>query len=227
LAAAAFDGREDIIRILIEAGADVNLKSGAFGQTPLFFAVQNNHVEAVRFLIESGANVDIWDDSGGTPLSHAIVRGHTGIAHLLRQSGAQTLEVEMPADNADIHSLLRRVQENHLNIVRDLIERGVNVNEMPEGLITPLMSSAHHGYVDITRLLLNNGAEVSIREERLGWTALFFAVKYNHPGVVHLLIEAGADVNIKDKDGFTPLMRSIGRHHTEVAQLLKDAGARE
>jgi predicted component of type VI protein secretion system len=80
--------RPDYIRMLIEAGADVNARDG-MGQTPLMFATRNSTPEVVTLLIEAGADVNARASSGRTPLSRANGRVFPEIIKILKAAGAQ------------------------------------------------------------------------------------------------------------------------------------------
>ncbi|WP_341814119.1 MULTISPECIES: ankyrin repeat domain-containing protein [unclassified Wolbachia] len=84
---AAKHGHTNIIKILIESGADVD---GKHSHTPLHAAAESNQLEAARILIKNGANVhtkDIWEC---TPLHYAAVSGSESIIRLLIQNGADS-----------------------------------------------------------------------------------------------------------------------------------------
>ncbi len=86
------------------------------------------------------------------------------------------------------------------------------------------------GDVETVRALLDAGADVEARTED-GHTALMLAAAGSHEGIVRALLDAGADVNAKDYEGYTALKMATVRisksHTTEIAALLRAAGARE
>jgi ankyrin repeat protein len=87
----------------------------------------------------------------------------------------------------------------------------------------PLHKAVERGDADMVRHLLADGYDADDTDEK-GRTAL---MKAEHEQVIELLINAGADVNVKDESGSTALMWAAKQGHTEIIQLLKDAGANE
>ena len=86
---AASTGNETIVRMLLEAGAQVDARSGAYRQiTPLIVAAAKGYTGTVRILLEAGADVNAQSSSGETALMEAAIEGHFGIARLLLQAGA-------------------------------------------------------------------------------------------------------------------------------------------
>eukprot|EP00903_Cladosiphon_okamuranus_P022139 g20360.t1 len=93
----------------------------------------------------------------------------------------------------------------------------------PQGF-TPLMHAAFAGHTDVTRVLLNRGANVFITEDQ-GATALFFSVQQGHLDVARLLVQAGSDVETRSIIGHTPLFKAAMKGYTEMARVLVGAGA--
>ena len=89
---------------------------------------------------------------------------------------------------------------------------------------TSLIPASERGHVDYVRRVLRTGIDVD-HVNRLGWTALLEAVilgggGHDHQAIVRLLLAAGADRSIADRDGVTPLEHARTRGHTAVASLL-------
>jgi len=80
-------GNVEIVRMLIDAGADVNLKDNN-GDTPLHVAAKYGRVEIVRILINARANLDVQNNHDETPVHYAAMNGNPGIARMLIDAGA-------------------------------------------------------------------------------------------------------------------------------------------
>ena len=97
---AASEGNIEAVKQHLAAGADVNVQSDFRKYTPLHEAIVGRKLEVANFLIEKGANVNMMDDTFGTPLDIAIMRGTmTEIVDLLRKHGGKTGEELKAAAN--------------------------------------------------------------------------------------------------------------------------------
>jgi uncharacterized protein len=95
---------------------------------------------------------------------------------------------------------------------------------------TALIAAAHLGHADAVKMLIAARAPLN-HVNNLGWTALMEAVVLgnggaNHTATVRALVDAGADVNVVDRQGQTPLQHARRRGYTEMARVLESAGAR-
>lgn len=92
---------------------------------------------------------------------------------------------------------------------------------------TMLMTASHEGHHKIVKMLLENGAPEGIdMQDRCGWSALMFAAFTGHStGIVELLLQYGADVNLVNKDGRTALFMASDKGHAAIVELLLKSGA--
>ena len=110
----------------------------------------------------------------------------------------------------------------NINVVKQYLAAGANVNAKGENGWIPLHMAALSGHKEIAELLINKGADVNAKEDFLGRTPLHYA---GTKEMIELLIDNGADVNAK-ANGITPLDWAIQRDQTEIADLLRKHGGK-
>ena len=195
---AAAYGHLDILRCLLENGADINASS-ADNCTPLMIALENGKLNVVTFLIEHGANVDLKDDRGDTALHYAMSR------YILYHCNA-SLEVCscLTEHGADVN--------------------GRNSNKELNSSRTPLMIASRCSRVDAMTFLIKHGANVNLQDKE-GETALHYAVDSFDVSceALRCLIENGANVDAVSNNGRTCLMNAIRK--VSVVTLLTEHGA--
>jgi ankyrin repeat protein len=122
-------------------------------------------------------------------------------------------------------ALMKAAKKGDLEHVRELLNKGADVNAKNKGGQTALMDAAREGNLEMVKLLIDKGADVNAKDE-IGQTPLKCAVWKHKLDIVRLLLDKGADVNAKDKFGDTVLIKAIGDDRDlEIARLLLDKGA--
>jgi ankyrin repeat protein len=160
-----------------------------------------------------------------TKLLRAVDTGNIELLEIATKEGA---DVSAKMNNG-LTPLNFSAWYGHVEVVRALIQAGVDVNAMDTGSamgsgnLTPLFHSAWNGHVEVVRALIEAGANVNAKTND-GRTPLHASAWNGHVEVVRALIEAGAEVDAKEKFFETPLHYS-GWKHLEVAQALIEAGA--
>lgn len=158
---AAVHGLRSLATQLVARGADVN-RADRWGGVPLHEAAKGNHVELVRDLIRWGADPRAAYHDGRSPVWFAAYSGRAEAVLALLDAG---LDVNEPVSGSTLLSLA--VGENHLALVRALLNRGADPNlRNPGGLspgLTPMMVAARRGYPRIVRTLVDAGADREAR----------------------------------------------------------------
>ncbi|KAL7935392.1 ankyrin repeat-containing domain protein [Trichoderma chlorosporum] len=128
-------------------------------------------------------------------------------------------------DESKLNALLRAIDGGHENVVKILLARGANPGYISGAFTTPLLSAVQKRHKPITKLLLDNGAKVDFREERIVETPLLAAAERGLEDIVELLLDKGADINSFDRPNDTPLRLASKRGHYGTVKLLLDNGA--
>jgi len=212
-------GEFDVASLLLDAGANVNVASKAFGY-PLAHAASVARPLLVQRLLALGAAAQAADEEGRTALHQAI----------------------FPAPDPITPKLQERV-------VRLLLDAGADVHAKDNQGVTPLDRAAEYGTTNLAKLLLSEGAALDIftaagcgatnfvaaavaRDPALvkatkanGTTPLHWAVRTGQESAAELLLKAGADANAKDREMQTPLWMTASRNHPGMVPLLAAHGA--
>jgi ankyrin repeat protein len=195
--------------------------------TGLLAAAASGDVDALRAQLQSGADADVRDNYGRTPLHVAAYGGRREIMGLLVAAGADPNALE--ADRYDIVTIAAVASDARtLQAALALGGKAGNVTSPYDG--TALIAAAHLGHVEVVRILLRAGAPVD-HVNNLNWTALIEAIVLGdggrrHADIVALLVDAGADVNLADGNGRSPRELARGRGFAEMVTILEAAGAR-
>ena len=236
LRAAANHSRLDLVRLLIDAGADVNAPASEGGKrtrggwTTLQEAAGEGHLALVQLLLEAGADVNApaGKNFGRTALQAAVENGDLPLVQLLLEAGA---DVNAPAGKGCGRTALQAAaEEGHLALVQLLLEAGADV-DAPAGKEyghTALQAAVENGDLALVQLLLEAGADVNApASKEYGQTALQAAASRGDLALVQLLLEAGADVNAPAGKGYgrTALQAAAEEGHLALVQLLLEAGA--
>lgn len=228
---AANKGDLEIVKLLVESGADVNAKDRD-GKTALINAAYWQRTEIIKYLVYKKAYIDIKGGDGRSALEVARDKGNDKTVKLLLSLGAID-ESNKGRDAAPEVSreemagqLLAKVNGNDADGVRALIKSGADVNAADQAGVTPLMHASGQGFVEVARLLIAAGADVNA-VSRKGVTPLILAAGRGHAEMVVLLVKIGADVNFKSQNGATALKFAVKNGHDRIAAALRKVGAAE
>ncbi len=212
---AAFGDEPAVIKLLSQAGADLNARNKR-RQTALHIAVNKGHNNVVKTLLELGCHPSLQDSEGDTPLHDAISKDNDNMLSLLLEYGADITLTNNNGFNALHHAALKG-NPNAMKILLTKTNRPWIVEEKKDDGYTALHLAALNNHVEIAELLVNMGKANLDRQNVNFQTALHLAVERQHVQIVKLLVRKGANLNLPDKDGDTPLHEAL-RHHT-LSQL--------
>jgi ankyrin repeat protein len=192
----------------------------------LIRAAEAGDAQAVKRLLAQGAGVRPRDAQGRTALVAATYGNRVEAARLLIAAGADV----NAQDDLQNSAFLLAGARGYLEIVRMTLAAGADLKSTNRFGGTALIPACHYGHVETVRELLKTKIDVD-HVNNLGWTALLEAVILGdggpaHTEIVQLLVAGGANVNIPDRQGVTPLAHAQHRNFRAIAAILARAGAR-
>ena len=250
----AVDQKHPNVEVLIDAGADIESKSN-LSRSPLLLACTNEEIVVVKMLVKAGAEVCATDNEGDTCLTLAACTGepeivrylvglkdvdvnhkaddhfsalhyavdekHPNVVEVLIDAGA---DIETK-DDKECSPLHLACTNEEIAIVKMLVKAGAQVCVKDNKGDTCLTLAAYNGHTEIVRYLVGlKDVDVNHKAED-HFSALYCAVDREHPDVVEVLIDAGADIETKDDKGCSPLLLASCSGALALVKMLVKAGA--
>jgi len=193
----------------------------------LFAAADAGNAADVARLAAAGADVNARDGYGRTPLHVAAYARRHDAMRALAKAGANPNALER--DRYDIVTIAAVADDAPtLDVALAIGGSARNVTSRYDG--TALIAAAHLGHDGVVRTLIRAGAPLD-HVNNLGWTAVIESIVLGNGGPRHVatlkaLVDAGADVNLADRNGATPLALARGRGYGEMVAMLQRAGGR-
>lgn len=211
---------------LFACGAVTTARAEGGPAQALLEAAATGDAAAVERSLAAGVKVDIRDATGRTPILLATHGNHVAVARLLIGAGADVNAKDDIQDSAYLYA----GAHGRTEILKMTLAAGADLNSLNRYGGTALIPACHYGHVDVVKVLLATNIDIN-HVNRLGWTALLEAVILGDGGSVHteivrLLLEAGANPSIADREGVTPLGHAKRRGYTEMVGLLDARGAK-
>ena len=235
-------GNASLVRFLIQDTTDIHAEDN-LGRTPLLYAVASGHAATTAVILQdtslenlpnlcwlatesgSASVVDVITRTDGFPykevnLSHlqlAIDRGKEDALH-----GLLRLHTGIEARDGDGRTLLSyATNKNQEKVVEVLIYRyDAEVNTTDVQGLTPLMIAVRNGYSGMVSVLLNSAKANMDCQDNQGSTALHWAIRNGHSGMVGIFCKNGADFDIKDDNGWTPLFVAVEQGDMDAVESL-------
>lgn len=216
---AAAKNRADLVELLLDHGADVNVEVDApigRGSVPLDYAVARGFLPLCKLLIDRGADVEATYPSETTVLQIAAVFDQPAIARLLIENGAaprtRNREGTSPLDDA--------AWRGFRDVAEVLVDAGADLNARHGRTgATPLNEAAFQGHEAVVELLLSRGADATIKDSA-GRTPLENAVRGRHAGAARILLAHGPRGSHDDL-----LRQAVDRGQADVVEVLLESGA--
>lgn len=212
----AYFGLTHLAETLIRKGFDWDTRDNS-GQTPLFQAVEQGHIEFARLLLKEGVDLNAQDEFGLDPLSYAAKTGSVPLVKLLLDRGADV-------NSRGIRGwtpLSWAIQSRHEEVVRLLLHKyGAEAVFIDAYYRTPLIYAILNTNTAMAKLLLDHGVDADSKD-RYDRTPLFYAAAMGLEEMVVLLLDQyGVESDNKDLRGRTPLFWAVSNRREAVVKLL-------
>ncbi len=238
LVGAARRGDIKAIKQHIAKGADVN--DMRFEMPPLAWAAMMGHTAAAELLLQHGADINGRNRDGNTALHLAVFLGHAETAELLIKNGADIntkngdgaapidllgVPWEMTRFLTDMFGI--KLEQKQVETGRAKIAEMLNVKLASASQIVTndIWAAASTGNLGVVKQALANGMDANLKDPKSGDILLGTAALMGHTEIVALLLEHGADVNLRSKDGGTALHAAAFLGRAETVKLLLEHGA--
>jgi ankyrin repeat protein len=221
LVTAARAGDVDRVKKALDDGSNVNAPDSAGGRTALHWAAKEGHAPVVALLLSKGADVNVKDRAGKSPL---CIAGENGKVEVLKQLLDAKSDVNM-TDRMGGTPLMWAAALGTPDTVGLLIDRGATVNVVDKNGLTPLLWAASTGDPRTVELLIARKADLAAADNLTGDTALMRAVRNGKVESVKALIAAKAAIDARNRQDMTPWLIAAANGRVDKMQALKDAGA--
>ncbi|ESU08254.1 hypothetical protein FGSG_02772 [Fusarium graminearum PH-1] len=224
---------EQFARLVIHMKVRINSIDNN-GRSALHFSAASDVLEdeTLPTLINAGADINLVDYEGHTPLHVAIQHAHWSAATKLVQAGAD-LEVRLPDGKTALHlTIAMRNQEftqvlisRGANVDPALLDMGANPNLPSRNGNTPLLAAAATGHDETVRYLIAHGANPTETHGQSGYTPMHMAAHKDKPHILRLLAESEAPIDVLDRNGETPLLIAAKLGNSQSILRLVNLGA--
>jgi ankyrin repeat protein len=239
--AAAYN-HPDVVSYLLNKGTIKDARSNK-QETPLHLATAKGHIQVVSILVKAGADIHALDETGLTPIEKASAANHFDLIKEIFRAGANVNAI----GNDGLTHLHRAIRRGDIQLANLLIELGAGINITDLQHITPLHLVAEKGYTELANRLLNLGADpyaknkagltplhIGFQIKQIAWIkqllqnntflVLHWAIKAGDIELSKQLLAIGANINLLDQTGWTPLHWATYNGNLSTVKFLIETG---
>jgi uncharacterized protein len=186
-------------------------------------AIYCNNINKLNKFISQKKDLNLCDRFSLSPILVAASIGNVEIMKILLNENGDYKKKSIDGDNL----LIKTIDSKKYQAVEYLVNAKLfNINEPDNFGTTPLILSCGYGLFDVTKLLIDNGADINYQAHYQGETALGSAIVHGgHIEIVKLLLEHNVNIDPVDKYGLTPLLQAVRKGHEEIVKLLVENNA--
>ena len=192
-------GKLDCFQLLLDRGAD-SLAVDSRGNSLLFIAARCGYLDWLKQLTEMGLSLETFNKEGQTCLHYAASAGQLEIVRYCLDQG---LPVDLPTEFERHTPLFLALQQDRLEVARELLKRGADFNLPARNGFTPAMVAVNVGSINLLEEMISRGLDPYFKDDN-GWTFLHYAAARNQVNVIKFFLDKGLDVNARDNEGRTP-----------------------
>ncbi|XP_053253155.1 ankyrin repeat and SAM domain-containing protein 6 isoform X2 [Podarcis raffonei] len=223
LMAAVQHGHEAVVHLLLDWGADCNYTVKTMGWTPLMLAAVSGRVSLAQQLMNKGANPDHLNTLHKTPYEISVDFKHEDMMDYLAPLTTVRPQTDKQKRQPDIFHALKM---GNFQLVKEITDEDpAQANVINDDGASPLMIAAVTGQLPLVQLLVSRNVDIDKQDTIHGWTALMQATYHGNKEVVKYLLNQGADVNLRAKNGYTAfdLIMLLNDPDAELVRLLASA----
>ena len=211
---AAYGGYMPVVKFLLNRGANMEQNDNNHHHTVLLAAVSRGQETTVQYILKAGANIETDDNSGYTALHLAVLNGFNSLTELLLNSGART----ETASSRGTTPLIAAASKGNARAVELLLNAGAYIEARDDSKMTALIHATRNSCDKCVEVLLSRGASTETPPDIMA--PLHIAICQDNRTAVKLLLEAGANPELKCKEDCTPLIHAVRMGHSNIAESL-------
>jgi ankyrin repeat protein len=219
---AAYNGHTDCLKVLLDAGGDVN-ECSSDGRSPIYIAACNGHADCLKLLLGAGGNVNKCDNDGFSPVYFAAYKGHTDCLKLLLDAGGDVNKCHK--DGAS--PVYIAAYQGRTDCLKLLLDAGGDVNKCSNDGASPILIASQFGQsAALSTLLLAGGNvfQVMTSGPNKGASPLWVLATCGRTECLEQLLMNGCDINLCTDDGRSPVYAAAEKGHADCILKLVSAG---